>query len=121
VADMGKPGVSLLLGERVSARLVGNHIRDGRAYEGYLYVTSQRLVHVPWSAAQARGAVQFDIPLTDVAQADAAPRGTNWRDGSWRRRLRITRLSGGTELFVVWRVRHAIGIVDRARQEAEAG
>jgi hypothetical protein len=120
VADIGRPGVSPLLGERVSARLVGNHIRDGRAYEGYLYVTSQRLVHVPWSAAQARGAVQFDIPLTDLAQADAAPRGINWRDGSWRR-LRITRSSGDTELFVVWRVRHAIGIVDRAREGADAG
>jgi hypothetical protein len=82
VADKGGPGVSLLPGERVSARLVGNNIRDSRAYEGYLYVTSQRLVHVPWSAAQARGAVPFDISLTDVAQADAAPRGSNWRDGS---------------------------------------
>jgi hypothetical protein len=121
VADMGGPGLSLFPGERVSARLVGNHIRDGRVYEGYLYVTFQRLVHVPWTAAQARGAVPFDIPLTDVAQADAAPRGTNWRDGSWRRRLRITRSSGGTELFVVWRVRHAIGLVERAREEADAG
>jgi hypothetical protein len=116
VADIGRSGVSLLPHERIAARLTGNHIRDGKAYEGYLYVTSERLVHVPWSAAQARGAVPFAIPLTDVAQADTAPRGTNWRDGSWRRRLRITTSSGGAELFVVWRVRHAIGIVDRARQ-----
>ena len=117
MADRGRSGVSLLPRERVAGRLTGNHIRDGKAYEGYLYVTCLRLVHVPWSAAQVRGAVPFAIPLADVTQADAAPRGTNWRDGSWRRRLRITKSSGGTELFVVWRVRHAIGLVERARSE----
>src|ERR1019366_1006586 len=91
LADMGRPGVSLLPHERVAARLTGNHIRDGKAYEGYLYVTSKRLVYVPWSAAQFRGAVPFDISLAEVTGADTAPGGTNWRDGSWRRRLRVTK------------------------------
>jgi hypothetical protein len=121
VADVGGSGVSLLPHERVAGKVTGNHIRDGKAYEGYLYVTSKRLVYVPWSASQVRGAVPFAIPLTEVTGADSAPRGTNWRDGSWRRRLRITKSSGGTELFVVWRVRHAIGLVERARQEAGRG
>jgi hypothetical protein len=117
---MSGPGISLLPRERISARLVGNHIHDGKSYEGYLYVTSQRLVHVPWTAARSRGAVPLAIPLAEVAGADAAPRGSNWRDGSFRRRLRITTSSGGTELFVVWRVGRAIGLVERARQEADA-
>jgi hypothetical protein len=30
-----------LAGERVWARLVANHIRDGRPFEGYLFVTAQ--------------------------------------------------------------------------------
>lgn len=117
----GEQSVSMLPGERVSARLVANHIRDGRAFEGYLYVTSLRLVHVPWSASVYRGAWTFDIPLAEVAGADMCPRGSNWRDGSWRRRLRITRSSGDTELFVVWRVRHAVELVERARREASGG
>ena len=121
MAFIGRSGVSLLPRERVVAKLMANHIQDGTGYEGYLYVTSKRLVHIPWSAARARGALSSAMSLTEVTGADTAPRGTNWRDGSWRRRLRITRSSGGTELFVVWRVRHAIGIVDRARQETDPG
>jgi hypothetical protein len=115
---LGGEGVSLLPHERIAARLTANHIQDGRAYEGYLYVTSQRIVHVPWPASEARGARPFDIPLTEVAKADAAPRGTNWRDGSWRRRLRVTVTSRDTELFVVWRVGRAVELVERMRREA---
>lgn len=54
MAYIGRSGVSLLPRERVVARLMANHIRDDTYYEGYLYVTSQRLVHIPWSAARAR-------------------------------------------------------------------
>jgi hypothetical protein len=119
---MDRSGVSLLPHERVAGKVTGNHIRDGKAYDGALYVTSKRLVYVPWTAAQLRGAVSFAIPLTEVTGADTAPRGTNWRDGSWWwPRLRITKSSGDTELFVLWRVRHAIGLVERARKEAGRG
>lgn len=121
MAFIGRSGVSLLPRERVVAKLMANHIRDGNGYEGYLYVTSKRLVHIPWPAARARGAVSSAIPLTEVTGADTAPRGTNWRDGSWRRRLRIATSSGDAEFFVVWRVRHAIGLVERARREAGIG
>ena len=99
-AATGEAVVSLLAGERVSARLMANHIRDGRSFDGYLFITTQRLLHVPLPAAKARGAAPLSIPLAQVAGADVAPRGTNWRDGSWRRRLRVTRSSGDAELFV---------------------
>jgi hypothetical protein len=115
-ATAGGAAVSLLAGERVSARLVANHIGDGRPFEGYLFVTTQRLVHVPWPAAEARGAAPLSIPLAEVAGADVAPRGTNWRDGSWRRRLRVTRSSGDVELFVVWHARKAAELIARACQ-----
>lgn len=98
-----------------------NHIRNGRPYDGYLYVTTQRLVYIPWPAGEVRGAVPFDIPLADVAQAEMAPRGTNWRDGSWRRRLRITKSSGDRELFVVWKVRRAVELIEQARQPPVSG
>ena len=60
-----------------------------------------------------RGAVPFDIPLTDVRGADVAPRGANWRDGSRRQRLRVTKTSGDCELFVVWRPDKAAELVER--------
>jgi len=115
-AAAGGAAVSLVAGERVSARLMANHIRDGRSFEGHLFVTTQRLLHVPLPTAKARGAAPFSIPLAQVAGADVAPRGTNWRDGSWRRRLRVTRSSGDAELFVVWRARKAAELVARACQ-----
>jgi len=112
----GEATVSLLAGEQVSARLTANHIWNGRAFEGYLFITTQRLVHVPWLAAQTRGAAPFSIPLAEIAGVDVAPRGTNWRDGSWSRRLRVTRSSGDAELFVVWRARKAAELIARARR-----
>lgn len=90
-------------------------IRNGSAYKGYLYVTTQRLAHVPWPAAETRGAMPFSIPLAEVSGADVAPRGTNWRDGSWRKRLRVTRSSGDTELFVVWHARKTADLIEQAR------
>lgn len=73
----GERSVSLLSGERVSATWTANRIRDGRAYEGYLYVTSQRLVHVPWPASAFRGAEPFGMPLAEVAGADMSSRGSS--------------------------------------------
>ncbi|HEX8009308.1 MAG TPA: hypothetical protein VF482_23100 [Trebonia sp.] len=58
----------------------------------------------------------FAVPLTEVSGADVAPRGTNFRDGSWRRRLRVTKSSGDVELFVVWRAQKAAGLIERVRQ-----
>ena len=115
-ATEGERPVSLLPGEQMSARLLCNHVRDGRAYDGYLYVTTQRLVYVPWPAGEVRGAKPFAIPLTEVSGTDVAPRGTNFRDGSWRRRLRVTRSSGDVELFVVWRAQKAAELIERVRQ-----
>jgi hypothetical protein len=110
----------LLPGERVVARLLANYVpAAGRpGYEGHLYVTSQRLLHVPLPASKGRGATPFAIPLAGVAGVDAAPRGTNWRDGSWRRRLRITMTAGDALLFVVWRVGKSVELVERLRREA---
>jgi hypothetical protein len=101
-------------GERLLSRCTANHIRDGRAYEGYLYVTTVGLIFAPWSASAARGAVPFDLPLDEVAGADVAPRGSNWRDGSWRRRLRVTRTSGVAELFVVWQAPKVAALIEQA-------
>jgi hypothetical protein len=120
-ATAGERAVSLLPDEQVSARLQTNHIRDGRPFDGYLYVTTQRLVFVPWPAGEARGATPFGIPLAEVSGADVAPRGANWRDGSWRRRLRVTRSSGDAELFVVWRARKAAELIERVRQGRPKG
>jgi hypothetical protein len=117
----GPPGISLLPGERVTARLTANSIYDGRGFEGYLYLTSQRIIHRPWRAALTRGAKAFALPLAEVAGADVAPRGTHWRDGSLRRRLRVTMKSGHTELFVVWRAGKAAELVERMRKAASAG
>lgn len=108
--------VPLWPGERATARLVCNHIRDGRAYDGSLYVTTQRLVYIPWPAGEVRGATPFAIPLAEVSGADVAPRGKTFRDGSWRRRLRVTKSSGEVELFVVWRAEKAAELIERARQ-----
>jgi hypothetical protein len=66
--------------------------------------------------AKARGAAPLSIPLAQVAGTDVAPRGPNWRDGSWRRRLRVTTSSGDAELFVVWRARKAAELIALAGQ-----
>jgi hypothetical protein len=115
----GAGGIPLLPGEHVAARLTANNVKSGRGcYEGYLFLTTLRLVHRPWPAAESRGAVPFYILWSDVAGADAAPRGRGWRDGSIRRRLRIALTSGEAELFVVWRVNKSVGLVERVRREA---
>jgi hypothetical protein len=120
-AAAGGRTVSLLPDERVSARLLTNHVRDGRTFDGYLYVTTQRLVFVPWPAGEVRGATLFDIPLAEVSGADVAPRGRKWRDGSLRRRLRVTRSSGDAELFVVWHAQKAAELIERVRQGRPEG
>ncbi|HEV3380319.1 MAG TPA: hypothetical protein VG142_05005 [Trebonia sp.] len=117
----GERAIPLLSGERVMERLLCNHVRAGRAYDGYLYVTTQRLAYVPWPAGEVRGAKPFSIPLAEVSGADVAPRGANFRDGSWRRRLRVTKSSGEVELFVVWRAQKAAELIERVRQGNHEG
>lgn len=115
----GLEGIPLLPDERIRARLTANHVIPGRTgYEGYLYLTTLRLIHRPWPAAESRGAVPFYILWSDVARADAAPRGGRWRDGAIRRRLRITLTSGEAELFIVWRVSKSVELAERVRREA---
>jgi hypothetical protein len=119
-AATGEPVMSLRPGERVCRRLLANHLRDRRPYDGYLYVTTDRLVWEPWPLAQSQGAVPFDIPLPEVRLADVAERGSTWRerwhDKSLRNRLRITRLSGDAELFVVWHPQEAADLVEEVRR-----
>jgi hypothetical protein len=119
-AATGEPVMSLRAGERVCERLVANHMRDRRPYDGYLYVTTDRLVWQPWPLAQTQGALSFDIPLPEVRVADVAERGSTWRerwhDKSLRNRLRITRLSGEAELFVVWHPQKVADLVEQVRQ-----
>jgi hypothetical protein len=112
----GEGVVSLLPGEQVSARLMANHHVKGRSFEGYLYVTTERIIFVPWAAAEIRGGVPFGFLLAEVTGADVAPRRANWRDGSCRQRLQVTRSSGEVELFVVWRARKAANLIERVRQ-----
>ncbi len=115
----GVEGIPLLPGEHVVARLTANNVKSGRnGYEGYLFLTTLRLVHRPWPAAESRGAAPFYILWSDVAGADVAPRGRGWGDGSIRRRLRVTLTSGQAELFVVWRVRKSVELLERVRREA---
>ena len=91
VHGAGVEGISLLPGKHVAARLTANNLKSCHSgYEGYLFLTTLRLVHRPWPAAESRGAVPFYILWSDVAGADVAPRGRGWSDGSIRRRLRIT-------------------------------
>jgi hypothetical protein len=120
VVDSGVPGERLysLPGEHLVGKIAANHILDGRGYEGYLYVTSVSLIHIPLPASESRGAKAFAIDLSEVTGVDAAPRGTRWRDGSLRRRLRVTTASGDPELFVVWRVGSAVELIERARRSA---
>jgi len=54
-AAAGEPVMSPRPGERVCDRLVANHMRDRRPYDGYLYVTTDRLVWQPWPLAQKQG------------------------------------------------------------------
>jgi hypothetical protein len=119
-ASTGLRATFLRPGERVRERLVANHFRDRRPYDGYLYVTTERLVWVPWPLAQKQGAVSFDIPLPEVRVADVAERGSTWRerwhDKSLRDRLQITRLSGQAELFVVWHPQKAADLVEQVRR-----
>jgi len=114
-AGAGGRAVSLFPGEQVRDRLVANHVREGRVYEGFLFVTTQRLAFAPWPAAEKRGARPFVIPYTEVSGVDVAPRGTGWRDGSRRHRLQVTRSSGDAELFVVTRPEKAVDLIERAR------
>lgn len=79
-ATGGRRMAFLRPGERFCERLVANHVRDRRPYDGYLYLTTERLVWVPWPLAQAQGAVSFDIPLPEVRVADVAERGSTWRE-----------------------------------------
>ena len=60
----GAEGIPLVPGEQVVARLTANSVKPGRSgYEGYLFLTTLRLVHRPWPAAESRGAVPFCVQV----------------------------------------------------------
>jgi hypothetical protein len=107
---------SLREGERVLASLVADHIQGGRPIDGRLYLTSQRLMFMPQGAGIVRGGKSSSIPWSAVATSDVAERG--WGEASTRRRLRVTRVSGEVELYVVWRPVKAARQVDEARHSS---
>lgn len=113
--DSGQ-NVSLLPGEQKRERIVANHVQDGRAYEGNLHITSQRLIFAPWPASRARGGGPATVRLSEISEVDVAPRGSNRLDGSLRRRLRVTKSSGEIELFVVWRPQKAVDLINECRR-----
>jgi hypothetical protein len=96
----------------VLARLVANHVQGGRPVEGRLYLTSQRLMFVPRGLGVVNGGKSSSIPWSAVAKSDVAERG--WGEVSTRRRLRVTRVSGQVELYVVWRPVAAARQVEQA-------
>jgi hypothetical protein len=110
---------SLHQGERVLASLVANHVQGGRPIEGRLYLTSHRLMFLPLGAGVVVGGKSSSIPWSAVAESDVAERG--WGEVSTRRRLRVTRVSGQVELFVVWRPAKAARLVGQARDTGAAG
>ena len=68
-----------------------------------------------WESAGAHGGRIGHYSVTEVFGVDVAPRGTNWRDGSRRHPLRVTRASGDAELLVVGRPEKAVDLIERAR------
>jgi GRAM domain len=106
-------------GERVLARMVANHIQGGRPMDGRLYLTSYRLMFVPDQAGVARGGRSAAIPWSDFAGADISERGSDDPGASVRRRLRVTKVSGQAELYVVWRPVKAVKMIDEARRSSE--
>jgi hypothetical protein len=90
-------------GEQLVRRLLVNHVQNGRAYGGYLRVTSERLCFTPFQDPQERGAECTEIALTKVVSADVAPRGFGLRNAALRHRLRVNLSSGDMHYFVVWR------------------
>jgi hypothetical protein len=115
--EMTEPPAWLRPGERVLSRIVANHVQRGRPMEGRLYMTSHRLMFVPWPASVARGGGSSSIPWPEVAGADVAERGSG--EVSTRRRLRVTKVSGQAELYVVWRPAKAVRLVEEARRGSE--
>lgn len=115
ILKMARPP-SLREGERVLASLVANHIQGGRPIDGRLYLTSQRLMFMPQGAGIVRGGKSSSIPWSAVATSDVAERG--WGEASTRRRLRVTRVSGEVELYVVWRPVKAARQVDEAQHSS---
>ncbi len=110
--DGGESAITLRSDEQVHAKLQANHIVGRVGFEGNIYLTSERLVFVPWPASRSRGGVSFEFALADISAADVAPRGSRYSE--WRRRLRIRRSSGEVDLFVVWRPEKAAELVQES-------
>lgn len=106
-------------GERMLAKMVANHIQGGRPVDGRLYLTSLRLMFVPDQAGVARGGVSSSIPWSDFAGAGISERGSDDPGPSVRRRLRVTKMSGQAELYVVWRPVKAVKMIEEARRGLE--
>jgi hypothetical protein len=87
--------------------------------EGYLYMTSYRLMFVPWPASVAHGGVSSSIPWSDFAAAGVSKRGSDDQGRSHRSRLRVTRASGQAELYVVWRPAKAVTMIEEARRDSQ--
>lgn len=95
------------LGLRAGENLVGsyfaNHVQTPeQGYGGRLYITSERLVFIPFDSSAGRGGARYETELSQVTRADVAPRAWGARGGAWRRRLRVSTSVGDAQYFVVW-------------------
>lgn len=109
---MADADFTMLTGEQLVRRFLVNHVQHGRAYGGYLYVTSERLWFAPDLLPQERGAEPTGIALAEIANADVAPRGWGLRDAALRHRLRVNLSSGVVHYFVVSRPKDVADLVN---------
>lgn len=109
---MANHDLTLRDGEYVIGDFFANHLQGDRGYGGRLFITNERLIFVPVAASRSRGGEHSEIELGQVSVADVAPRGANPRDGSLRRRLRVTTFSDHPEYFVVWRPRKLTNLLN---------
>jgi hypothetical protein len=108
------PKISMLPGETLLESIRANRTQGGRAVGGHLYLTDRRLVFLPHRIDAATGGDQWEVSLSAVSLADVAPRGSNFFDGSMRRRLRLT-TADSTENFVVSNVGEVASRIEQAR------
>jgi hypothetical protein len=98
-----------------------NHTQGRTARGGRLFVTDRRLVFQPHATERALShATLVEIPWDQVADVIIAPRGFGPGPftGGLRRRLKITRLDGSAEFFVINRVGKVVDEIAQLRLSA---
>lgn len=96
------PRPRLHANEILQAQLYANHVQNGRAVGGRLYITSQRLVFEPSRMEQLLRGKSWEMQRSDLVETGTRGRGWDILAGGLRRsRLVIDRRSGPSEVFVV--------------------